>query len=121
MGKQTGLAVVAYFFGILGGIIVLLVADRKDRFTRFHALQCILFNIAAGIVGIALAALAMPFMMGPWWGFMPWTMIWAGGLWAVYGLIVLAVWLVLMVKAYQGESFRLPVIGEFAAQQAGLS
>ncbi|MBI4181554.1 MAG: DUF4870 domain-containing protein [Candidatus Aenigmarchaeota archaeon] len=116
MGKHTGLAVVAYFFGILGGIIVLLVAEHRDKFTRFHALQGILFNIAAGIVGLALAALSMPFMMGPWWGFMPWTMIWAGGLWAVYGIVVLVVWLLLMVKAYHGEAYELPVIGELAKQ-----
>jgi uncharacterized membrane protein len=28
-------------------------------------------------------------------------------------------WIILMVKAYQGQRFKLPVIGDIAAQQAG--
>jgi uncharacterized membrane protein len=29
------------------------------------------------------------------------------------------IWIILMVKAYQGQRFKLPVIGDIAAQQAG--
>jgi uncharacterized membrane protein len=29
------------------------------------------------------------------------------------------IWIILMVKAYQGQRFKLPVIGDLAAQQAG--
>ena len=42
--------------------------------------------------------------------------------WALIPLVQLAalvVWIVLMVKAYQGEWFQLPVVGGIAAKQVG--
>jgi uncharacterized membrane protein len=35
----------------------------------------------------------------------------------VVALGIFVIWLVLVVKAFQGEMFQLPVLGEFAAQQ----
>jgi uncharacterized membrane protein len=37
------------------------------------------------------------------------TVVWLGGM---------AVWIILMVKAYNGERFKLPVIGDLAEKQA---
>lgn len=38
----------------------------------------------------------------------------------ILGMLVLAVmWLICLIKASQGGAFKLPVIGNFAAQQSG--
>jgi len=108
----------AYLAGFITGIIFLVVVPyKRDPFVRFHAFQSIFFNIA-------------------WIGF--WI------LWIILGLILSAVtkglfffiqmpidllitlgglclWAFLMYSAYQGKRFRIPVIGAFAAKQAGLS
>jgi uncharacterized membrane protein len=36
----------------------------------------------------------------------------------VAGLAAVVIWLVLVVKAFQGHSFKLPLLGDFAAQRA---
>jgi len=39
-------------------------------------------------------------------------------LWPVFGLAIFVVWVLLMVKAYQKQMWKLPVIGNFAEQMA---
>jgi uncharacterized membrane protein len=36
----------------------------------------------------------------------------------IVGLGAVAIWMVLVVKALQGEMFKLPVLGDYAEQQA---
>jgi uncharacterized membrane protein len=40
-------------------------------------------------------------------------------LWPLIGLAGLVLWIILFIKAYQGQMFKLPVIGELAEKQAG--
>ena len=100
MAQGTGLpkntaAALSYVLGWLTGIVFLLI--EKDPFVRFHAMQSI---ITFGILTI----LAMVPFIG--WVLSPLVMI-----------IGFVLWLVLIFKAYQGEEFKLPVIGEFAKKQ----
>jgi len=37
----------------------------------------------------------------------------------VVALAVIVIWLVLVIKAFQGEMFKLPLLGDLAGQQAG--
>ena len=102
MAQGTGLpkntaAALSYVLGWLTGIIFLLI--EKDPFVRFHAMQSI---ITFGI----LTLLSFVPVIG--WILSPLVMI--------VGFIL---WLVLIFKAYQGEEFKLPVIGEFAKKQLG--
>lgn len=94
--KNTA-AALSYVLGWLTGIVFLLI--EKDPFVRFHAMQSI---ITFGILTI----LAFVPIIG--WILSPLVMI--------VGFIL---WLVLIYKAYQGEEFRLPVIGDFAKKQLG--
>lgn len=101
-GKGTGLpkntaAALSYVLGWLTGIVFLLI--EKDPFVRFHAMQSI---ITFGI----LTVLSFVPVIG--WVLSPFLMI-----------IGFVLWLVLIFKAYQGEEFKLPVIGEFAKKQLG--
>jgi len=102
---ERAAAAVAYLTFIPAVVILFLAAFRKNRFVRFHAWQSILLwgvffvltivalllsNIAAAIVFLLfgiLAALAMLFL-----------------------------WIVLTLKAWEGERFELPLFGELAAR-----
>ena len=105
-----------YILGFITGIIFLVIEPYKnDKFVRFHAFQSIFLSI----VWIAFRIV---------WGYIVMGMIWSpfSGLWALLGLIsmlislaFLACVLFLMYKAYNNERFKLPIIGDLAAKQAG--
>jgi len=100
--KGTGLpkntaAALSYVLGWITGIVFLLI--EKDSFVRFHAMQSV---ITFG----ALTVIAIIPVIG--WVLSPLVMI--------LGFVL---WLVLIFKAYQGEEFKLPVIGDFAKKQLG--
>jgi len=83
---------------------------NKRRFIRFHSFQCIFLAIALTVLGI---------VMGILWHipFLGWLVLVL--LWPLISLAELILWLFLMYKAYQGQMFKLPVIGDMAEQQAG--
>jgi len=41
-------------------------------------------------------------------------------IWPLIGLLGLIIWIVLILKAYQGQMFKLPFVGDMAAKQAGV-
>ena len=91
--------------------IVFLVLEpfNRKRFVRFHAFQSIFFAIAWTVLWIGLAFIShIPFLGGA-------TVL----LWPLFSLAGLVIWLILVLKAYQGQMFKLPVIGDMAEQQAG--
>ena len=91
--------------------IVFLVLEpfNKKRFVRFHAFQCIFFAIVWTVLWIGLAFIGhIPFL--------GWATVL---LWPLVSLAGFVIWLILVLKAYQGKMFKLPVIGDMAEQQAG--
>ena len=103
-GSDTGLdsnvAGLLCYLGIWITGIVFLVIERKDNFVRFHALQSI---IVFGSLSIFSAILSqIPFI--------------GGILGAVLGIGMFILWVVLMIKAYQGEQYMIPVAGDIAAK-----
>ena len=107
----------AYFAGVITGILFLVIDPYKqDRFVRFHAFQSIFFNVAW--VGLWIAWMIVGLMLGAV----------TKGLFFLIQLPVdlllmlggLCLWLFLMYSAYQGKTFKLPIIGQIAAKQAGL-
>lgn len=122
-GKQgttgTGLAsniasLLCYICPPLTGIIFLLI-EKEDNDVKFHAWQSVVFGIAAYVVILALELFAG--IMGRIAGvlgvivdfFIP-----------IVTLAVLIVWIICLIKAYQGDRWRIPVIGDFAAKKAGV-
>jgi uncharacterized membrane protein len=105
-----------YILGFITGIIFLVIEPYKnDKFVRFHAFQSIFLSI----IWIAFRVV---------WGYIVMGTIWNpfSGLWALLGLIsmlislaFLACVLFLMYKAYNNQRFKLPIIGDLAAKQAG--
>lgn len=101
--KGTGLSknvagALSYFLGWITGLVFLLV-EKEDKFVRFHAMQSV---VTFGILTVASFAPLVGWILSP--------------LITIVGLVL---WVVLMVKAYQGEEFELPVVGKLARQWLG--
>jgi len=107
---ENAVGAFCYRGGLITGIIFLVTPPYNNPRIKFHAFQSILLNVAwvlAWLVFLAVGTV-MPFGMSVILSLLS-LLIWGGGL---------VVWLALMWKAYQGETFSLPVIGIIARQQA---
>jgi len=93
-------ALLCYALGWVTGIIFLLL-EPKNKVIKFHAVQSIGVFLAMTILMKAL--LFVP-ILG--WLLIPFV-----------GLAGFILWIILMVKAYNGEKYKLPVIGDIAEKQ----
>jgi len=84
----------AYLLGALTGVIFL-VLEKESNFVRFHAMQSTILFIGLWILQVILGAI-----------------FWPLGTLVVF--IEFAVWAFGMVKAYQGERYKFPYIGDLA-------
>ncbi len=101
-GLDTKLAgLLCYVFGFVSGVVFLIV-EQRDRDVRFHAYQS---TLTFGF----LFVLSLVAAWVPWFG-------WVIGL--LIGPFSFVLWVILMWKAFEGERFKLPVVGEWAAEQA---
>jgi len=101
-GLPSNLAgALCYLLGLITGIVFLLL-EKDDRFVRFHAMQSIIVSISLVIASIIL-------------GFIP-ILGWALGF--LLNLAAIALWVILMIKAYRGEEWEVPVLGRIAREQA---
>jgi uncharacterized membrane protein len=100
----------AYLF--IPAIVFLVVEPyNKSRFIRFHSFQSIILGVALWILNYIITRL----FVGDWLSAL-------NGGFTILHLVNLAefvLWLVLLAKAYQGQMFKLPVIGDIAEKQAG--
>jgi uncharacterized membrane protein len=94
-------AALSYLVGFVTGIIFLLV-EKDNRFVRFHAMQSTL--VFVGIVLIDIVLQIVPIL---------------GALVVVFVVIPLSaiLWLYLMFRAYQGDEYKLPFVGQMAAER----
>ena len=103
MGKSsTGLSeniagLLCYVLGWVSGIVFILL-ERESEFVRFHAIQSIIvFGALSVVVGVL-----------DWIPVIGWVI--AAGL----GIVAFVLWIILMVKAYQGERYKVRWAGDFA-------
>jgi len=110
-------AALTYLAGFLTGIILLpLDPYKSNSFVRFHAFQSIFVNvawIAFWIIWIILSAVLTPLMAGVF-GLIALPLI------LIFTVAGVGIWIFLMFQAYQQKLFKLPIIGNFAAQKAGV-
>jgi uncharacterized membrane protein len=104
-------AALCYALGLITGILFLVLAPyNQNKVIRFHAFQSIFLNVAWIVFWIVETMIAIV---------MPWyimTVVSLIGLLVALGF--LALWLVLMFKAYNNEKLKLPIIGDLAEKQA---
>jgi uncharacterized membrane protein len=109
-GIQANVAgLLCYVLGWITGLIFFLI-EKENKFVRFHALQSMIvfgalfvLSFALGIFTGVFGAMGLHFMIPLF------TLV--NGLLALAGFIL---WILLMVKAYQGEQFKLPVAGDIS-------
>ena len=92
----------AYVLGAITGILFL-VLEKESDFVRFHAMQ-------STITFISLWVLQMVFRWIPFFGFLIYWLL---------GLLAFVLWILGMVKAYQGERYKFPFFGDLAEQWVG--
>jgi uncharacterized membrane protein len=103
--SSTGLeenvgGVIAYLLGFVSGIVLLLVEKESDTI-RFHAMQSTIVFGSIFVLGMVLNLIP------------------------IIGLIIsllltpvsLILWILLMIKAYQGNRYHLPITGKMAEDQ----
>ena len=116
-GMTDNLAgLLCYLAGIITGILFLVIEPyNKSKFVRFHAFQSIFLFVAWIGVWIVLAIFSMilHLVLGFWT-----AASLVGLLHTAVGLGFFVLWILLMVKAYQGQKFSLPIIGAIAEKQA---
>lgn len=94
-------ALLSYLFGWVTGILFLVI-EKNNKFIRFHAMQ-------STITFLGFTVLSFIFSLIPFVGFLfEW----------VIRIIAIVVWIMCMIKAYQGEMFELPFIGDFAEKSS---
>ena len=97
-----------YVLGWVSGIVFLII-EPENKFIRFHAVQSIVTFGGITVISIVLSIL----------GFIPFIGILFNILGYIVGLIAFILWIVLMVKAYQGTKYKLPWAGNFTEKRAG--
>lgn len=103
------------YITIIPAIIFLLIEPyNRNRFVRFHSFQNLFFHAGMVVLGIALAIATAVLHFIPVIGWMVAALLvplcWLG---------VFCLWLLLLIKAYQGQMYKLPFIGDVAEKQAG--
>ena len=119
--SSTGLdenlaSLLAYVFGWISGLIFFLI-EKDSRLVRFHGMQSILLNVLLAVVGIVLGvglsillvilgqvSNALASIVG----------ILSSLFWLAFSVIILIVWVLCLIKAYQGQMYKLPIIGNYA-------
>lgn len=102
--KENVAALLCYLAGWVTGLIFILL-EQENKFVRFHAMQSIIVFGALSVIGVFL-------------GFVPFFGAFLSG---TVGLIGFVLWIVLMIRAYQGVHYKLPIAGDLAEQWSSKS
>ena len=119
--SSTGLdeniaALLAYLFGWVSGLVFFLI-EKDSKLVRFHAMQSILLNVVILVICVVLWILSfvlilmmsmLPDIMGSLIGLL------TSLIWLVFSVALLVGWILCVVRAYQGQFFKLPIIGNMA-------
>ena len=100
-GLQPNVAgLLCYLAGFITGIIFFVI-EKDNKFVKFHAMQSIVTFGTLFALQIVFTVLVFSLVLVP-----------------VVNIIGLILWVILMIKAYQGEMFKLPIVGEFAEKKS---
>jgi len=82
--------------------LVFLLLEKDDKFVRFHAIQSI----------IVFGAIQVAYFILFWIPIIGFVFSW------IIGALAFVLWIVLMIRAYQGEKIKMPVAGDIAEKSA---
>lgn len=118
--EENVASMLCYIGAFITGILFFLL-EKKNKTVRFHALQSTLTFLPLMILTNIIWWIGKP-SVGWGYGYAGYSyspgipaLLWVSyGLWALTGLL----WLILIIKAYQGEKFKLPIVGDIAEKHA---
>jgi len=119
--EENVASMICYIGTFVTGFIFFLI-EKKNKTIRFHAMQSILTFLPLMIITIIVGWVGAPKWSrgGGWYGIghydpgIP-ALVWLSWiLWVVTAIL----WLILVLKAYKGEKFKIPFIGDIAEKQA---
>jgi uncharacterized membrane protein len=102
---QPNVAGLLCYLGVWVTGIIFLLIEQKNKFVRFHAIQSIIVFVA---LGIASAFLSQIPLVGWFFG-------------AIIGVLSFVLWIVLMVKAYHGQLYKVVLAGDLAERMSTVS
>ncbi len=94
-------ALLSYLLGFISGVIIYTL-EKENKFVRFHAMQSIV--IFAVLFVLDIISKALPII--------------GGVVTSLLGIIGIILWIILMIKAYQGEYYKLPIAGNIAERNS---
>jgi uncharacterized membrane protein len=98
------------YITVIPAIVFLLVEPyNKNSYIRFHSWQCIFMAIAWFVIDVAI---------GIFGRLLVFFRVLTFGLYPLVALAMLILWLMALIKAFNGERFKLPIIGDLAEKQA---
>jgi len=100
-----GLAYVTFIPAI---VFLIIEPFNRNPYVRFHSWQSIFLAIAYTIVDIAMMIVGRIPVFG-------WLTLF---MWPLIALGFFIIWIIVLIKAFNGERFKLPIIGQLAEQQA---
>lgn len=92
-----------YVLGWVSGLVFILI-EKENKFVRFHAMQSIVTFGGITVISIVLSILGLIPFIGVLFDIVNW----------IIGVLAFVLWIVLMVKAYQGTKYKLPWSGNLA-------
>jgi len=102
LGIDANIAALLSYLLVFASGMLFYVLERENKFVRFHATQSMITFTVFFVLGVNLRIM-------PLFGSSPLMLL---------GIIEVGVWIILMIKAYKGEYFKLPLIGNFAEKQS---
>ncbi len=81
--------------------IIFLVMEKESKFVKFHSIQSLVVVVFTFVLYTVLGMIPI----------LGWMMI------PFVGIGVFVLWIVMLIKAYQGEWFELPIAGKFSMEQ----
>ncbi|HEV1992998.1 MAG TPA: DUF4870 domain-containing protein [Candidatus Acidoferrum sp.] len=114
--SENAAATLSYALGWITGLVFLLIDKRP--YVRFHAAQSLVTFGGLHAIRICLGIVfGLGFVSG---GMLGWSQFSFGlAIISLLGLLSLVLWIVCMIKASQGDRFKLPVVGDIAENIAG--
>jgi len=117
-GLSTNVAGLLCYVALWVTGIVFVVWEKKSVFVKFHAWQSIMTFGVLTVAHLILSRMLIDIAWGNW--LYPKLGLYRAGVafgWII-GMVMLVLWIVLMIQAYQGKMWKVPLAGNWAEKQA---
>lgn len=104
MNLEENIACLLCYLGVWITGLIFYLLEKENKNVKFHAMQSILTFLPLFILSAIVQALG-------WFIPVIWFLGW------IFWVLTLVLWIVLMIKAYQGEKFKVPIVGDIAESQ----